>query len=69
MELFVHKTIAEGKPWTDPDFPPQQSSLYDPKIDKDIDTSTFNSFKWKRASELFNPIYVFEDGVEPNDIN
>lgn len=43
--------------------------MYDPNIDKDIDTAAFNSFKWKRASELFNPIYVFEDGVEPNDIN
>ena len=69
MEMFVEKTIALGKPWTDPDFPPERSSLYDANIDTDIDTRAFNSFKWKRASELFTPIYVFEDGVEPNDIN
>ena len=69
MKMFVDKTISLGKPWTDTDFPPERSSLYDPNIDRDIDTRTFNSFKWKRASEIFNPIYIFEDGIEPNDIN
>ena len=29
----------------------------------------FNSFQWKLASAIYNPVYVFEDGVEPNDIN
>jgi len=33
LERFVQETIAKGKPWTDPEFPPQRSSLYDPKID------------------------------------
>ena len=33
MERFVQETIAKGKPWTDPEFPPERSSLYDPKID------------------------------------
>ena len=69
MKLQVDKIIGTGKPWTDAEFPPDRSSLYDPNIDRDIDTRTFNSFKGKRASEIFNPIYIFEDGIEPNDIN
>ena len=68
MEAFVQKIISEGKPWTDPDFPPERSSLYDPSIDS-VDTDQFDSYEWKRASEIFDPVYVFEDGVEPNDIN
>ena len=69
IKRFVQDTIAKGKPWTDDDFPPERKSLYDPKIDTDIDAHTFNSFKWKRASEIFNPIDVFVGGVDPNDIN
>ena len=69
LERFVQATIAKGKPWTDPDFPPNQSSLYDPAIDNEVDVDTYNSFSWKRASEIFKPAYIFEDGVEPNDIN
>ena len=34
MERFVQETIAKGKPWTDPDFPPEQESLWDPAIDE-----------------------------------
>ena len=68
MEHLVQKTIALGKPWTDPDFPPERSSLYDPAIDK-VDRAAFDSYSWKRASEIYKPVYVFEDGVEPNDIN
>ena len=34
MEKFVWETIAKGKPYTDPDFAPEQSSLYDPRIDE-----------------------------------
>lgn len=34
-----------------------------------MDRDQFDSYKWKRASEIYNPVYVFEDGVEPNDIN
>ena len=30
MEMMVEKIIALGKPWTDPEFPPKSSSLYDP---------------------------------------
>ena len=68
MEKFVQETIARGRPWTDPDFPPEKKSLYDPAIDT-VDQKAFNSFTWKRASEIYNPVHIFEDGVEPNDIN
>ena len=33
MERFVQETIMKGKPWTDQEFPPKTSSLYDPSID------------------------------------
>lgn len=68
MERFVQATIAKGKPYVDPDFPPEKSSLYDPAIDE-VDAANYNSFSWKRAGEIYQPAYVFEDGVEPNDIN
>ena len=68
MEAFVRKTIEAGKPWTDPEFPPERSSLYDPNID-DVDRKTFNSYSWKRASQIYKQLYIFEDGIEPNDIN
>lgn len=68
MERFVQETIMKGKPWTDPEFQPKKSSLYDPSIDQ-VDQSTYDSFTWKRASKIYNPLYIFEDGVEPNDIN
>ena len=29
----------------------------------------YDSFTWRRASEIYNPAYIFEDGIEPNDIN
>ena len=68
MEKFVQDTIASGKPYTDPDFPPEQSSLFDPRIDE-VDLEAFQSFSWKRASAIFPNGAVFEGGVEPNDIN
>ena len=65
---MVQKTIARGKPWTDPEFPPAAKSLYDPAIDQ-VDESVYRSFSWKRASQIHPKVFVFEDGVEPNDIN
>ena len=48
MERFVQETIAKGKPYTDPDFKPDRSSLYDPTIDE-VDRRTYDAFTWKRA--------------------
>ena len=70
MERQMYEIIQLGKPWTDAEFPPERKSLYDPKIDTEVDDPRkFNNLTWKRASEIFNPVYIFEDGVEPNDIN
>ena len=68
LERYVQAVIAKGQPWTDPDFPPNQSSLYDPNLDE-VDVQTYNSFSWKRASDIFQNPQIFEDGVDPNDIN
>ena len=69
MEKMVQQVIAKGKPWTDPDFPPDLSSIYHRRIDTQCDQGAFNKLSWKRASEIYKPVYVFEDGIEPNDIN
>ena len=70
MERQMYEIIQLGKPWTDSEFPPERKSLYDPKIDTEVDDPRkFNNLTWKRASEIFKPVYIFEDGVEPNDIN
>ena len=69
--MNVEKIIAQGKPWTDSEFPPELSSLYDPQIDRSCDANLFQSLTWKRASEIYqgqNP-QIFADGIEPNDIN
>ncbi len=68
MERFVEETIAKGKPFTDPDFGPQISSLYDPRVDE-VDEAAYRKFTWKRANEIYKPAFIFEDGIEPNDIN
>ena len=68
MERFVQATIARARPWTDPDFPPTLASLYDADADE-VDEAVYKSYSWKRASEIYNPVYIFKDGVEPNDIN
>ena len=32
-QAFADRIIAKGEPWTDPDFPPETSSLYNTEID------------------------------------
>ena len=64
----MNEIIQKGKPWTDPDFPPKLKSLFDPAIDKG-DKSKFAAYEWKRASECYDNPKVFDDAIEPNDIN
>jgi len=69
---FVQGVIDKGQPWTDPDFPPETKSLYDPEIDVLIDTAKradFDAYEWKRASEIFDNVMLFSDKIQPNDIN
>ena len=65
----MYEIIQKGKPWTDPEFPPEPKSLYDVQIDLDADVRALSKITWKRASDIYNPVYIFEDGVEPGDIN
>ena len=68
MERMVNETIAKGQPWTDESFPPDRSSLYDVSIDQ-VDTDAYNAYTWKRASDIYNPLFIFDDGIEPSDVN
>ena len=68
MERMVEHIIEEGTPWTDLDFAPGKSSLYEEGVD-DVDRELYDSLEWKRASEIFPEHHVFHDGIDPNDIN
>ena len=59
--------IAKRKPWTDPDFPPTQLSLYSAEM-QDIDLESFNDLGWKRASEICSPTQLFKDEMDPSDV-
>lgn len=65
---MVRETIEKGEPWVDTKFPPERTSLYDPAIDQ-VNHSTYDAYIWKRASEIYRPVHIFEDGIEPNDVN
>jgi hypothetical protein len=47
---FVNDIIAQGEPWTDPDFPPTQESVG--KSGELPEAS--RTYKWMRASEIFD---------------
>ena len=65
--MFVESVIATGKPWTDPDFPPHISSLFDPENDEGK-IETYKLIQWRRVAEIFKKPAIFTDGVTPNDI-
>ena len=55
---------AQGKKFTDSDFPPDKSSLAPP-----ADQGEYKDVVgWKRANEVFKNPQLFEGKVEPNDI-
>jgi len=63
---FVEGVIQIGKPWTDPEFPPEMSSLFDPDHDEGK-IITYKTITWKRVGEIFKHPAIF-CGVSPNDI-
>ena len=67
MERYVEEQIFLGQKWTDDKFPPEVSSLYDNNVDE-VDTVKYDAYTWKRANEIYDPVYMFQDGIEPNDI-
>ena len=66
MERSVDDIIAAGKPWTDPAFPPNSTSIQDSRIDVSNRNIAIN--KWERASEIYEQTAVFSGGIDPNDI-
>ena len=65
----MQNIIAQGIPWTDPDFKPEVSSIFDPSIDKVSSMSRYSTYSWKRASDIYgNRVCVFDDSIDPNDI-
>jgi len=67
VKLFVDTIINRGQPWTDPDFKPDITSLFDPNIDEG-NIADYNKYTWKRISEIYNRPNIFVQGIEPNDI-
>lgn len=69
MRKFVDSVIAKGSPWTDPDFRPERSSLYDPQHD-DVNTSEYGRLTWQRCTDIFpfEKTDVFVDKVEISDV-
>ena len=63
----VQEIIAAGEKWTDPDFPPQLSSLINKKHDAG-NLTQMRQVEWRRASDLFEDPQIFTDGIHPNDI-
>jgi len=49
MRAFVQSVIEKGQPWTDPDFKPDMSSLFDPEIDEG-NIGDYNKYSWKRIT-------------------
>jgi hypothetical protein len=64
---LVNARIATGKPYTDPDFKPDLSSLFDPEVDEGR-LSKYEKMEWKRASEIFENPQIFHEGITPDDI-
>lgn len=60
--------IDQGQPWTDPDFKPDISSLFDPKIDEGS-ISDYNKYSWKRISQIYKKPEVFKNSISPDDIS
>ena len=61
----VQAIIEAGEPWTDPDFPPTQDSLYAPG-----EKPVARDYEWKRASEIYgDKLKVIDHEVDPNDVN
>ena len=68
LEAVIRRAKATGRPFTDPDFPPDAKSII-----KDWKTSprarVWQRYVWRRASEFMNraEMAVFK-GIDPNDI-
>jgi len=57
--------IDAGEPWTDPEFPPQQSSI---ALPGEMPQPS-SHYEWKRASEIWSDFDVFKGDIRPTDLN
>ena len=68
----VTAIVKLGQEWTDPEFPPEASSLYS-ENGKELEDSTrefYDSLEWRRPSEIWPEGYeLFSGGIDPCDIN
>ncbi len=65
-EEMIDKCKASGKPFTDKEFPPSDSSLYvDPK---NPPSSWPKITEWKRITDMFAKPQMFVEGIEPGDV-
>eukprot|EP00095_Tigriopus_kingsejongensis_P007616 maker-scaffold2030_size22264-snap-gene-0.8 protein:Tk07616 transcript:maker-scaffold2030_size22264-snap-gene-0.8-mRNA-1 annotation:"calpain-b-like isoform 2" len=62
FETLRQEALASGDLFTDPEFPPDDASLY-------FSQSAPYSFEWKRPRELSNDPALFEGGASRFDIN
>lgn len=71
--IDYEEIISKGEPWTDPNFPPDASSLFidgvchkqDEKFQK---KAVWKDYTWVRASEIFNNDLVLFNNIEPDDV-
>eukprot|EP00817_Percolomonadidae_sp_ATCC50343_P000860 CAMPEP_0117419486 /NCGR_PEP_ID=MMETSP0758-20121206/1030_1 /TAXON_ID=63605 /ORGANISM="Percolomonas cosmopolitus, Strain AE-1 (ATCC 50343)" /LENGTH=291 /DNA_ID=CAMNT_0005200563 /DNA_START=687 /DNA_END=1559 /DNA_ORIENTATION=+ len=66
MSTFVKSIIKKGELWTDPDFPPNDTSLY-----KGYDGQRYaEKIEWRRVSDIFKgqSYRMFYEGIEADDI-
>ena len=69
LRMQKEQITEAGELFTDQDFPPDFSSLYNPEIDYErSQPDAFRKLEWKRASEIFTDPTMFND-ISPDDIN
>eukprot|EP01126_Amoeba_proteus_P003000 TRINITY_DN10979_c0_g1_i2.p1 TRINITY_DN10979_c0_g1~~TRINITY_DN10979_c0_g1_i2.p1 ORF type:complete len:547 (+),score=113.39 TRINITY_DN10979_c0_g1_i2:691-2331(+) len=61
FQQILQKCKASGNKWTDPDFPANNDSLGNIKVNG-------QSPVWRRSSEIFKSPKLFSDGISPHDI-
>ena len=60
----MKKTTKRGLPWTDKEFKPHRSSLYNAQTDSltAAQRRYYDSLEWRRASEIYRDL-IMNDGM------
>ena len=68
-EIDYKTIIAKGEQWSDPYFKADRSSLYDNQLPKSDNQKLWDTYEWKRASEVYGTgDYRVFDNITPTDI-